>query len=183
MNIGSVSRGAVVERLRTVGAYGNDVSQPRSVTDTAVDGQGVKVSLSKPVEMMSRLEALKKRDPDAFEQTLSDSSAQLRRAAEKTEGPGGEQLAALASRFAQAATSGDVAGLQPPPREPAVERPVTGQAGRALAAYAQNTPARTRSDESVERAASDAFVRIEQAARAASTTNLTHSTLGPSLYA
>lgn len=187
MNIGGVSRGVVLERTRAAGAPGNQVSQPRSVTDTSVDGQGVKVSLSKPVQMISQLEDLKQSDPQAFEQTLSDSSAQLRRAAEEASGKTGAQLSDLANRFAQAAASGDLSSLREPPAKPEstreTRREPTGQAGRALAAYAKNAPERARPDESVERAMSAAFSRIEQATRAAAVQQAPQPRPGISLVA
>ncbi|MET0341492.1 MAG: hypothetical protein ABW252_10865 [Polyangiales bacterium] len=183
MNIGGVSRNGTPERSRAVGAPGNEVGQPRSVTDTSVDGQGIKVSLSKPVQMVSQLEDLKQNDPDAFEQTLSDSSAQLRRAAEEAEGPGSAQLSELATRFAQAAATGDLSSLREPPSKPESTREVTGHAGRAMSAYAKNAPVRARPDASVDRAMSAAFSRIEQATRAASATQAQQAALGPRVYA
>lgn len=187
MNIGSVGRGAAPERARPLGAAGNEVGEPRSVSDASVDGEGVRVSLSKPVQMVSQLEDLKKNDFEAFSRSLTESAQQLQRAAEEAGGDDREQLATLAQSFAHAAASGDLSALKPPTEDRArsreADREVTGNAGRALAEYAKNTPERAPRTETMDRAMSATFARIDQAARTAAAGEAKQATARTSLYA
>jgi hypothetical protein len=75
--------------------------------------------LSKGGELLSKLEALKTEDPEAFAETLTEISESLAEEAASAEGKDKEMLEDLAAKFATAAETGDLTGLepQPPPQQ------------------------------------------------------------------
>lgn len=73
-------------------------------------GDAATTSVSKPAELMAKLQQLQQSDPEKLKSVLSDISKQLQDTADKT---GDKGLAKLADKFADAAQSGDLSGLQP----------------------------------------------------------------------
>jgi hypothetical protein len=71
--------------------------------------------LSKGGELLSKLEELKTDDPEAFAETLTEISESLAEEAASAEGKDKEMLEDLADKFATAAKTGDLSGLEPPP--------------------------------------------------------------------
>jgi hypothetical protein len=105
MSIQSVGSSSLVQSV--------SLSITAKVTETTSAsgvGEAATTNVSKPAELMAKLQKLKDSDPDKLKSVLSDISKQLQDAADKT---GDKGLAKLADKFASAAQSGDLSGLQP----------------------------------------------------------------------
>lgn len=97
------------------------------------------VSISKPAEMMMKLQELAKSNPERFKEVTGAIASKLEASAAEQPGTAGEKLKEMAAQFAEALRSGDARGLTPA-QEP--EPLATGSSARgALQAYAQNGPA------------------------------------------
>lgn len=91
----------------------------RGATSRA-DDHAARVTVSTPGELLSQLASLQHRDPAQFKQLVQDIASRLHRAASANHGD--PALTALATRFAQAAQSGDLSTLTTP-AAPRVEAP------------------------------------------------------------
>ena len=69
-------------------------------------------------EMMSKLADLEKTDPAKAKQVLQQIATKLNDAAGSASGDDASHLKDLAAKFSQAASSGDLSGLQPKGRPP-----------------------------------------------------------------
>lgn len=79
---------------------------------------GENVSFSSPAELLSSLESLKNEDPEQFTELMNTIADELEAEAEAVEDEDSDQaqmLLSIADRFREAAESGDLAALQPPP--------------------------------------------------------------------
>jgi len=71
------------------------------------------VQISKPGQVLSKLQSLAQTDPAKFKQLLTDAADKLRADAQREQGGASKALTALADKFQQAADTGDVSGLKP----------------------------------------------------------------------
>lgn len=105
IQIGSVGGASLVSQVTP--SY---TSQAKQTSSSSGVGEATKVSLSKPAELMAKLQKLKDADPEKLKSVLSDISKQLEDTATKN---GDTRLSELASKFASAAETGDLSGLAP----------------------------------------------------------------------
>lgn len=157
MNVGGIGRSTEVAHLRSTTATSNKASD----SAPAGSGEASSVSLSKPAEMLQKLSALQESDPAKFKEVVGQIAEKLQAAADSEEGGGSEMLSDLASRFAEAAETGDLSALQPPSREPPAES--SNGAGRARDAYSKNRPPPPPPNDSVKQALDDAFSLVDAA--------------------
>ena len=112
MNINGITSSNGTEALS---ALNNNTS-----TDGADAAQGCaktpasSTNVSKPGEFMAKLSQLLQQDPAKFKQVTQQISDQLKTAAASASGPQAAFLTKLSDNFAQAASSGSLAALQPP---------------------------------------------------------------------
>lgn len=87
---------------------------PDSDGDATSSGSAASVDISKPGQLFSKLKNLETSDPDQFKQVMTDVSNSLKVTAQQDGStPDGQALSALADKFAQAASSGNLSPLQP----------------------------------------------------------------------
>lgn len=110
MNISSVSSSSATDYVRKLGSAETTSSSSQVDNESGSD----QVKLSKPAEMMKKLAALKESDPAKFQEVVSNIANKLDEAAQSATGEEQARLSDLASKFSQAAESGDLSSLQPP---------------------------------------------------------------------
>jgi hypothetical protein len=71
--------------------------------------------MSKPGELMGKLNQLLQQDPAKFKEVTQQISDELKSAAQSASGPQAAFLTKLSDNFAQASSSGSMSWLQPPP--------------------------------------------------------------------
>ena len=72
------------------------------------------INLSKPAELLSKLEQLKQSDPDKFKEVLTNIADELNNAAKQKSGFIAQILTSLADKFQSVANGGDISQLMPP---------------------------------------------------------------------
>jgi hypothetical protein len=108
-----------------------------SVGVPAQPDAGVRVVISQPADVLSKLSSLQDADADAFQLRMQEVGSHLKAAANPQSGAVGSELGALADQLLRVAKTGDLTALQPP----ATNSAAIGSAQRALAAYRNNMPA------------------------------------------
>ena len=130
MNVSSVSHASALLQTSTVSSS-SDVSNLTRPVGT--DSSGV----SSMADFMSYLQSLEESDPTKFKTVMTSLSKQVTEAADSsTTSDGGEAgfLKDMAQKLQEAADTGDVSVLQPPPPDQATQT----TAMKALAAYQSN---------------------------------------------
>jgi hypothetical protein len=86
----------------------------RASATSGAEGAAAQPEVSKMGQLMSQLQQLQQSDPAKFKQVMGAISQKLKDEAAGATGQRAEFLGGLASRFDQAAQSGDLSALQPP---------------------------------------------------------------------
>ena len=138
MTISSITNSAVQQ------LWWQQVSALSSASDTdgtsqsgvqSVGSEGVSVELSEPGKIFSKLQQLAESDPEQFETLMTDIADQIEEAAESaTDEDQSSMLKEMAQNFRDAAESGDVSALRPPPPP----KPSDNANGEMVNAYTQN---------------------------------------------
>ena len=117
-------------------AASTDTTTATSATSTAAASTDV----SKPGELLSKLEQLKEKDPTKFKQVMSDMATKLKNlASSDTDSAGAKRLTDLASKFQTAADTGDLSALQPPkPPSGATGSSTDGATNAAVSSYTKH---------------------------------------------
>ncbi|HOX29238.1 MAG TPA: hypothetical protein PLQ76_08815 [bacterium] len=99
---------------------------------------GVSFEFSQPAELFSKLSQLQSSDPETFKSLMNDIAEKLQEAADETEDDdfNGKMLADLASKFKNAAETGDLTQLKPPPPPPPTN---TDSDSSKISQYLQNS--------------------------------------------
>src|SRR5262249_5938475 len=91
---------------------GSRTSRTSSVPPPQAGG-AASVNISRPGELLSKLQQLQQSDPDKFQQVVSGIADKLHTEAQNASGADSQALGKLADRFAQVAQTGDLSALQP----------------------------------------------------------------------
>jgi hypothetical protein len=111
MNINGIGTTSTIDALSALSNASNpDASQETSGTATT---PAASASVSKPGELMSKLNQLLQQDPAKFKQVTQQISDELKSAAQNASGPQASFLNKLSENFAQASSSGSLSSLQP----------------------------------------------------------------------
>jgi hypothetical protein len=89
---------------------GSNLNNRAAGAPSVFSGEAATVQISRPGQLLSKLQQLKLENPLKFTQLLSDTAGKLR--AISQEGGGDHTLARLAAGFQKAADSGDLSALQ-----------------------------------------------------------------------
>jgi hypothetical protein len=112
MNINGIGTTSTIDALSALSNTSSpDASQEASGTATT---PAASASVSKPGELMSKLNQLLQQDPAKFKQVTQQISDELKSAAQDASGPQASFLNKLSENFAQASSSGSLSSLQPP---------------------------------------------------------------------
>ena len=106
-------------------------SQP--VVKDSGDNDRAGAQVSQQGKFMSQLQQLQQQDPAKFKQFMANEATKLEDAASKTTGGEARKMTEMATKFQQAASSGDLTSFQPPPR-PSLGNSVATQAAQAYKA-------------------------------------------------
>ena len=118
MNINGISNDSGNAISSLLALKNNNPSAVSGDTSTSsTSGAATSSTLSKPGELMAKLNQLLQQDPTKFKQVTQQISDELKSQASSASGPQAQFLSKLSDNFAQAATSGSLASLQPPAGE------------------------------------------------------------------
>jgi hypothetical protein len=109
MNIKAVTAGTIqaIEGVRS------DTTRARGVSRDI--GPATVPNISDAASMLSKLKDLQSSDPAKFQSTMKDMADHLRAAAKEQGGKAGEFLNGMADKVTEAAKTGDLSALKPPP--------------------------------------------------------------------
>ena len=111
MNINGIGTSSTIDALSALSNAANpDASQ---ATLGSSSTPAASTTVSKPGELMSKLSQLLQQDPANFKAVTQQISDELKTAAQSASGPQASFLSKLSDSFAQAASSGSMASLQP----------------------------------------------------------------------
>jgi hypothetical protein len=107
--------------LGAADSIGSNTNRRQSSIPPAPNLGAATTQISRPGQLLGRLQQLAQSDPAKFKQATQDIADKLRQAAQGLDGRAADRTNALADRFAAASQSGDFADLRPDHREgPAV---------------------------------------------------------------
>ena len=111
MNIGSVGtqNTSLVEMLRLAAQKATS-----STEQTGSESGSDDFKVSGPAELMSKLQQLKEKDPEQFQEVVEQLAEDVAAQAEEAEGEEQNRLTHLAEMLGQVAETGDLSALQPP---------------------------------------------------------------------
>lgn len=112
MNVTNITTGSITNVSNRV----DDARRAASPAGSAADLGPASVSdVSDGAKMLSELSALKSSDPEKFQATMKDMADHLRAEAKSQGGEAATFLGALADKVTEAAKTGDLSKLTPPP--------------------------------------------------------------------
>ncbi len=109
MNIAGISGASGVDAVSQVSS-----GRAKRTSSVPPPQAGASAAISKPGELMSKLQLLQKDDPAKFKAVAAQLSKDLKTAAGSATGQAAEALNKLADGLAQASSSGDLTALAPP---------------------------------------------------------------------
>jgi hypothetical protein len=110
MNINPVNSSTNVDSITGVAPNANRT--PSSIPPAGNAGPA-NAQISRPGQLLGRLQQLSESDPAAFKQVTEDIADKLRQSAQGLSGAAADRANALADRFAAASQSGNVSSLEP----------------------------------------------------------------------
>lgn len=110
MNVKGVSN---LPNLGAAESVSSNTSRRQSSIPPAPSLGAATTQISRPGQLMGRLQQLAQSDPAKFKAVTQDIADKLHQAAQGLEGRAADRANALADRFATASQSGDVADLRP----------------------------------------------------------------------
>jgi hypothetical protein len=110
MSISSIGGSPSVSSVANVAP---NVSRTPSSIPPAGGTQAAHTSLSKPGQLLGRLQQLAQQDPAKFKEVTQQLADQLHQLAKNETGPAADRANQLADRFAKASQSGDMSALSP----------------------------------------------------------------------
>jgi len=164
MNITGIGSAAV----NALSSLSNPTSTQATTATQSASSPASSSHVSKRAELMSKLGQLLQQDPAKFKQVTQQISDALKSSAASAGGPQAQFLTQLSGRFAEAASSGSLASLEPRAGE-------AHEHGGAVAAHRQHHHDGQRAASGVEAALSTALDTVDQAlsATASSTPSVT----------
>ena len=119
MNINGISNdsGSAISSLLALKNNNPSAVSADTSSTSAASSAAASSTVSKPGELMAKLNQLLQQDPAKFKQVTQQISDELKSQAGSASGPQAQFLTKLSDNFAQAATSGSLASLQPPTGE------------------------------------------------------------------
>jgi hypothetical protein len=111
---GASSTASQLQQLLALQKVGSTSTDGASAASTLLGGGSDTVQVSKPGELFSKLQQLQSADPEKLKAVLSDIASKLKEAAASQSGAGADRLNELASKFEEAAQTGDLSALKPP---------------------------------------------------------------------
>lgn len=132
MDVRKAYQATQLARIRT------DAPRPQREREreNKVADASVRVAISKPAGLLSKLSSLQGEDDERFKQLMGAVGSNLKAAANAPSGAVGEELGALADQLLKVAKTGDLSALQP-----AVSSFASlGSTNRAVEAYRRNSP-------------------------------------------
>ena len=117
--------------LSSTSGLASSTTTPASGSSNALGS----AAISSFAQFLSKLQNLAQTNPTKEKSVLNDIASKLQTQAQATGGDAGQRLSQMASRFSQAAQTGDLSALQS-------KTPASGSGGatsRALSAYQQNS--------------------------------------------
>lgn len=106
--IGSASRVGGIEQVQSV-----DVSRPSSIPPGPADTSAATTNISKPGELLGKLQLLEQQDPAKFKEIVTGLAESLRKDASQAGASDSSWLNKLADRFDQVASTGNLSALEP----------------------------------------------------------------------
>ena len=133
--------------------------------------EGVSKRVSKPAQLLSKLQQLQEQDPEKLKEVLAQIADALRSAAAADDSEESQFLTMLADKFDEAAKTGDLSVLQPPapPNGPPPESDSSDQANssasssNAIAKYGQMSGERPKPSAEMEQLMSTILDIVNQA--------------------
>lgn len=111
MNINGIGTTGTIDALTALSTTSSP-DGPQETTRTA-STPATSTNVSKPGELMSKLNQLLQQDPAKFKEVTQQISDELKSAAQNASGPQASFLSKLSENFAQASSSGSLSSLQP----------------------------------------------------------------------
>jgi len=115
------------------------VQSSQAVSDLTDPGGSETTGVSKMADLMSQLKSLEDSDPDKFKKVMSTIAEQLEKQAGSSDDGKAGFLEDMASRFKEAAESGDLSVLKPPPDGSQPPTSSSSTSDRVKAAYAASS--------------------------------------------
>jgi len=123
----------------------DEVQSSQGVSGLTDLGGSETTGVSKMADLMSQLQSLQDSDPEQFQKVMSAIAEQLQKEAGSSDGARAAFLTGMASKFTEAAQSGDLSVLKPPPPPdgspppPASSSSTTASSDKVKAAYAASS--------------------------------------------